>query len=258
MKLQSRTTVLTFTLLAVAISLGACKAADKSASGASDKDKATETAAVTAIPGLPTEKEQVSYVIGQDIAKTLDSIKGEVDVDTIAKAMKTSFAGDKSLLTDAQGAAIRDAFGKRMQAKQLAEQQAASAKNQKEGDEFLAANGKKPEVKTTASGLQYQVVREGTGPKPTAEDTIKVNYLGTTLDGKKFDSSYDRGQPAEFKVGGVIPGWTEGMQLMSVGSKYVFWIPSKLGYGPQGTPGGPIGPNATLKFEVELLSIDGK
>jgi len=258
MKLQSRNTVLTFTLLAMAISLGACKPADKSASGASDKDKAGETAAATAIPGLPTEKEQVSYVIGQDIAKTLDSIKGEVDVDTMAKAMKSSFAGEKPLITEAQGMAIRDAFGKRMQAKQLADQQAAAAKNQKEGDDFLAANGKKPEVKTTASGLQYQVVREGTGAKPTADDTIKVNYLGTTLDGKKFDSSYDRGQPAEFKVGGVIAGWTEGMQLMSVGSKYVFWIPSKLAYGPQGTQGGPIGPNATLKFEVELLSIDGK
>jgi FKBP-type peptidyl-prolyl cis-trans isomerase FkpA len=256
MKLQSRNTVLTITLLALAVSLGACKPADKSAS--SDSATATETADVNAIPGLPTEKERVSYVIGQDIAKTLDPIKGEVDVDTITKAIKTSFSGDKPLLTEAQGVAIREAFGKRMQAKQLADQQAAAAKNQKEGDDFLAANGKKPEVKTTASGLQYQVLREGSGPKPKLGDTIKVNYLGTTLDGKKFDSSYDRGQPAEFKVGGVIPGWNEGMQLLSVGSKYVLWVPSKLAYGPEGTQGGPIGPNATLKFEVELLSIDAK
>ena len=169
MKLQSRNTVLTITLLALAVSLGACKPADKSASG--DSDKATASG-VNAIPGLPTEKEQVSYVIGQDIAKTLDPIKGEVDVDTIAKAIKTSFAGDKPLLTEAQGVTIREAFGKKMQAKQLADQQAKAAKNQKDGDDFLAANGKKPEVKTTASGLQYQVIREGKGPKPTADDTV--------------------------------------------------------------------------------------
>lgn len=255
MKLQTRNTVLTIALLSLAISLGACKAADKSASGDSDKAAAS---GVNAIPGLPTEREQVSYVIGQDIAKTLGPIKGEVDVDIIAKAIKTSFAGDKALLTEAQGVAIREAFGKKMQAKQLADQRAAATKNQQEGDAFLAANGKKPDVKTTASGLQYQVLHEGTGAKPTTDDMVKVNYRGTTLDGEKFDSSYDRGQPAAFKLGQVIPGWTEGLQLMTVGSKYVLWIPSKLAYGAGGTPGGPIGPNATLKFEVELLSIDGK
>ena len=259
MKLQARNTVLTITLLSLAVALGACKPADKSAaSTGSDKTSAGATADANAVSGLPTEKERVSYMIGLDIAKTLEPIKGELDVETVAKAISTSFAGGKPLLNAAQDMAVREAFGKKMQAKQLADQQAVAGKNQQEGDAFLAANGKKPEVKTTASGLQYQVIREGTGPKPTAEDMVQVNYVGTTLDGKPFDSSSNHGGPADFKVGGVIPGWNEAMQLMSVGSKYVLWVPAKLAYGEHGTPGGPIGPNATLKFEVELLKINGK
>lgn len=259
MKLQTRNTVLTITLLSLAVALGACKAADKSDAGKNaDKSSTDATADVNAVPGLSTEKQRVSYMIGLDIAKTLEPIKGELDVDTVAKAIGTTFAGGKPLLNDAQNMAVREAFGKKMQAKQLVDQQATAGKNQQEGDAFLAANGKKPEVKTTASGLQYQVVREGTGPKPKADDMVKVNYVGTTLDGKKFDSSYDRGQPAEFKLNQVVPGWMEGVQLMGVGSKYVLWVPGKLAYGEHGTPGGPIGPNATLKFEVELLSINGK
>jgi FKBP-type peptidyl-prolyl cis-trans isomerase len=197
-------------------------------------------------------------MIGLDIAKTLAPIKDELDVDTITKAISTSFAGGKPLLDAAQDTAVREAFGKKMEAKQLAEHQAAAVKNQQEGDAFLAANAKKPGVQTTASGLEFQVIREGTGPKPKPEDKVKVNYAGSTLDGKIFDSSYERGQPAEFTLNQVIPGWMEGVQLMSVGSKYVMWIPGKLAYGEKGTPGGPIGPNATLKFEVELLSINGK
>lgn len=259
MKLQARNTAFTIAVLSLVAVLGACKPADKSAANnGSVKSSAGETADLKAVPGLPTEKERVSYMIGMDIAKTLEPIKGEIDVDTVAKAINTSFAGGKPLLNEAQDMAVREAFGKKMQAKQMAEQQAAAAKNQQEGDAFLAVNGKKPDVKTTASGLQYQVLHEGTGAKPTADDMVKVNYVGSTLDGKKFDSSYDRGQPAELKVDGVIPGWTEGLQLMSVGSKYVLWVPGKLAYGEHGTPGGPIGPNATLKFEVELLSINGK
>ncbi len=259
MKLQARNTVLTIALLSLTGILGACKASDKTAAANSaDKSAAGKSADIGAVPGLPTEKDRVSYMIGMDIAKTLEPIKGELDVDTVAKAITTSFAGGKPLLNDAQNLAVREAFAKKMQAKQLADQQAAAGKNQQEGDAFLASNGKQPGVKTTASGLQYQVLREGTGPKPKPEDMVKVNYVGTTLDGKKFDSSYDRGQPAEFKLNQVIPGWMEGVELMSVGSKYVLWVPGKLAYGPQGTPGGPIGPNATLKFEVELLSINGK
>ena len=120
---------------------------------------------------------------------------------------------------------------------------------------FLAKNAKQAGVVTTASGLQYQALAAGSGAKPDARDVVRVHYAGALLDGTTFDSSYDRGEPAEFGLGQVIPGWTEGLQLMSTGSKYRFWIPSRLGYGAQGTPGGPIGPHATLVFDVELLGI---
>lgn len=127
--------------------------------------------------------------------------------------------------------------------------------NLKEGQEFLAENAKRPEVKTTETGLQYEVLQEGNGPKPTAADAVEVHYEGRLIDGTVFDSSYERGETITFPLNRVIPGWTEGLQLMPVGSKYRLYIPSNLGYGPQGTPGGPIGPNATLIFDVELISI---
>jgi len=127
--------------------------------------------------------------------------------------------------------------------------------NLEKGEAFLAENAKKEGVKTTASGLQYKVLKEGTGKSPQATDTVSVHYRGTLLDGTEFDSSIKRGQPAEFPLNRVIPGWTEGVQLMKVGAKYQFTIPSKLAYGERGTPGGPIPPNSTLIFEVELLAI---
>lgn len=129
-------------------------------------------------------------------------------------------------------------------------------KNAKAGQDFLAENAKRDSVKVTPSGLQYEVLQEGTGAKPTATSTVKVNYEGKLIDGTVFDSSYERGEPISFPLNRVIPGWTEGLQLMSVGSKYRFYIPSELAYGEQGTPGGPIGPNCALIFEVELLGIE--
>ena len=135
---------------------------------------------------------------------------------------------------------------------------ALAEKNKKEGDVFLAENGKKDGVKTTASGLQYKVVTEGTGKAPHATDKVTVNYRGTLLDGTEFDSSYKRGEPATFGLNQVIKGWTEGIPLMKEGSKWTFFIPSELAYGDRGTPGGPIGPNAVLIFDVELLSIGEK
>ncbi|MEQ4576506.1 MAG: FKBP-type peptidyl-prolyl cis-trans isomerase, partial [Gammaproteobacteria bacterium] len=136
-----------------------------------------------------------------------------------------------------------------------AKQAAAASKNREEGNAFLAKNKNEKGVITTASGLQYMVLRQGSGERPTATSKVRVNYEGKLLDGTVFDSSYGRGEPAEFGLGQVVKGWTEGLQLMPVGSKYRFWIPSNLAYGPDGTPGGPIGPDSTLTFDVELLGI---
>ncbi|MBP6626459.1 MAG: FKBP-type peptidyl-prolyl cis-trans isomerase [Arenimonas sp.] len=192
-------------------------------------------------------------MIGMDMAKSLDPIKDTLDVDVMADAMRTTFAGGKSKLTDEQSAKIQEAFTAKLQAKQEAEQAAKAEKGKEEGAAFLAANKGKPGVKVTESGLQYLVVRAGTGAVPTAADTVRVHYKGTLLDGTVFDSSYERGQPAEFGLAQVIPGWSEGVALMPVGSKYTFWIPAELGYGETGT--GPIPPNAMLTFEVELMEI---
>ncbi len=206
--------------------------------------------------GLTTDKDKLSYAIGMQMGASLEQVKGEVDPAVLTRAINTSLAGGKPAMTIPEAQAVLQAFGKKMQAKQLAAQGAAGQKNQAEGAAFLAANAKKPGVKTTASGLQYQVLRPGNGPKPKASDTVKVNYLGQTLDGKTFDSTAEHGGPAMMQLNGVIQGWTEGVQLMSVGSKFVFWIPANLAYGAKG--GGPIGPNATLRFEIELVSIGTK
>ncbi|GAB3384188.1 FKBP-type peptidyl-prolyl cis-trans isomerase [Lysobacter fragariae] len=241
---------------ALTASLAACNPpADKPKADDAKTEANDKGAQTPKIAGLPTEKDQVSYMIGLQMAKSLEQVKDEVDVDTITKAIKTTLAGEKPLLDDKQAQQIAEAFGQKMQAKQIAKMMADSKKNLADGEKFLAENAKKPGVKSTASGLQYQSITEGTGPKPKDTDVVKVHYKGTLLDGKTFDSSYDRGEPATFPLGGVIPGWREGLALMPVGSKYKLWIPAKLGYGESGTQGGPIGPNAMLTFEVELLEI---
>lgn len=257
MKSCLRSSALALALASLALSLAACKPGDKTdaAKTAEKPADAKDGAAAKAIPGLATDKEQVSYMIGMAMARQLEPMKDEVDVDTLMKAIKTSFAGGKLLLDDKQASEISQAFQQKMQAKQIADMLAKAKKNQEEGQKFLSDNGKKPGVVTTASGLQYQVITEGKGAKPKETDVVKVNYKGTLLDGKTFDSTYDRKEPAMFQLEQVVPGWKEGISLMPVGSKYRFWIPSDLGYGEQGTPGGPIGPNAMLVFEVELLDI---
>ena len=214
---------------------------------------AASTAKGAVIAGLPTDKDKVSYMVGMALAKQLEPIKEEIDVDMISKAIKTSLAGEKLLMTEDQAREVGEGFGQKMQAKQIAKAMADAKKNLDEGKKFAAENGKKTGVQTTASGLQYQVVTEGKGPKPKAGEVVRVHYKGATLDGKTFDSSYDRGQPATFVLSQLVPGWQEGITLMPVGSKYRFWIPSNLAYGEQGA--GPIGPNQTLVFEVELLDI---
>ncbi|TXH67009.1 MAG: FKBP-type peptidyl-prolyl cis-trans isomerase [Lysobacteraceae bacterium] len=243
--------------LAMVLPLAACKPLDKD--GQKAEDKAGESGKgepASKIAGLPTEKQQVSYMIGMDIGKSLKPIKDEVDMATVNRAINDMFADKKPLMTDEQMMQVAQAFSTKMQAKQKAEMEAKAKKNLAEGDTFLAANTKKEGVVTTASGLQYQVVKMGSGPKPTGSDSVKVLYTGKLLDGTKFDSTEDRGnEPAQFVVNGVVPGWTEALQLMPVGSKFKLWIPAKLGYGEAGTPGGPIPPNATLAFEVELVEI---
>jgi len=234
---------------------GCNKPADKPAANAKTDAAATKDGAAIAIPGLETEKQQVSYMIGLDIARTLGQVKDEIDLDTLNKAIKSSLAGEKPLMDEKQAQQVREAFGQKMQAKRIAEMLALGKTNLAEGQKFLAENAKKPNVKTTASGLQYEVLTEGKGPKPKPTDSVSAHYKGMLLDGKTFDSSSDGGQPATFQLNQVVPGWQEGLTLMPVGSKYRFWLPSKLGYGENGTPGGPIGPNATLVFEVELLDI---
>ena len=250
--------------LAGLVVLGGCKPpatgegepkTDAAAATADDKDAAVAdgSGAIPGIEGLETEREQVSYMIGMDMAKSLVPLKDELDVEVLAQAITDHFAGSPSKMTDEQSLQVQEAFTAKLQARQEADRLAAAAKGLEEGAAFLAGNKDKPGVHTTESGLQYEVIREGNGPKPKATDVVRVHYTGTLLDGTTFDSSYDRGQPAEFGLDQVIPGWAEGVQLMPVGSKYRFWVPSELGYGEAG--GGPIPPNATLTFEVELIEV---
>ena len=244
------------TAIAVAtlLALSACKGENKPVEVSSSKAEADKAATdKTGYPGLPTEKEQVSYTIGMAMGKQLSEIKDEVNVDTVVKALRTQMDGGKALVTDEQAQQIMQAFGQKMQAKQIAKMMEEGKANLDKGEKFLAENGKKQGVVTTASGLQYQVLTEGKGAKPGASDGVKVNYKGTLLDGTEFDSSYKRGEPAVLPLQGVIPGWAEGLQLMPVGAKYKFWIPSKLAYGEQAPP--MIGPNQMLTFDVELLEI---
>ncbi|MCQ4163704.1 FKBP-type peptidyl-prolyl cis-trans isomerase [Tahibacter harae] len=211
------------------------------------------TAGATFAQELKTEKDKVSYMVGMDVGKGLASIKDEIDMAVVIQALNASVKGEKTALTQEEALKVRQDFMTKLQAKRAAEEKAKAETNKKAGDEFLAKNKGKKGVTTTASGLQYEVVKAGTGPKPKDTDTVQVHYTGTLLDGTKFDSSVDRGEPATFPLKGVIPGWTEGLQLMPVGSKYKFYIPSNLAYGESGPP--PIGPNAMLTFEVELLKI---
>lgn len=207
-----------------------------------------------AAPPVAIDKNKVSTMVGMDIGRGLVQIKDDIDIKVVEQALEATLKGDKTSLTQEEALQVRQAFMQQMQAKRVAEQKVIADKNKKEGTDFLAANKAKTGVKTTASGLQYVAEKEGTGPKPKATDTVKVNYLGTKINGEKFDSSYDRGQPATFPLNGVIKGWSEGLQLMPVGSKYKLFVPSDLAYG-ENAPG-QIGPNATLIFEVELLDIE--
>jgi FKBP-type peptidyl-prolyl cis-trans isomerase len=206
-------------------------------------------------PQLKTDKDKNSYMVGMSMAGGIPApVREELDPAVVARAVQTVLSGGTPELSETEAQAIGKSFSEKMRTKMQAIEKQVAAQNQKEGDAFLAKNRSAAGVHTTASGLQYQVMTQGTGPKPKASDTVQVNYEGTLLDGTVFDSSYKRGTPATFPLSGVIPGWSEALQLMPVGSKYIFWIPAKLAYGEHGA--GPIGPNSTLKFQVELLKIE--
>jgi FKBP-type peptidyl-prolyl cis-trans isomerase FklB len=218
---------------------------------AASKSAATKSGALT------TDKQKQSYALGMNIARRLKDQPVELDKPALVQGFKDELAGGKVQLTDDQAEALLKQLSAEANAKQQEQEQKAAEANMKEGQDFLAANKAKEGVTVLPSGLQYKVETAGTGPKPTAGDTVVCNYRGTFIDGKEFDSSYKRGQPATFPVTGVIKGWTEALQLMPVGSKWQLFIPSDLAYGPRGA-GGVIGPNQTLIFEVELLSIKAK
>jgi FKBP-type peptidyl-prolyl cis-trans isomerase FklB len=205
-------------------------------------------------PTLTTEKDKVSYIIGTDIAKNLKKQGIDIDPELLFKGLKDAFTDQKLLLSDEEIQQVMSAFQQEMMAQQSKKAGELAEKNQKEGEAFLAANKKKDSVITLPSGLQYKVIAEGAGKMPTLNDTVTTNYRGTLIDGTEFDNSYKRGEPATFPVSGVIPGWTEALQHMKVGAKWQLFVPANLGYGERGA-GQTIGPNATLIFEVELLSI---
>jgi FKBP-type peptidyl-prolyl cis-trans isomerase len=206
---------------------------------------------------LKTPKEKASYAMGMNFGTGLRKQAIDIDPAILARGLRDSFSNGKTLLTEDQARAILTQLQNDMRKKQQDLSQQLGDANKKDGMAFLETNKTKEGVVTLPSGLQYKVLQEGTGPKPAATDKVVCNYRGTLLDNTEFDSSYKRGQPATFPVTGVIKGWTEALQLMPVGSKWQLFVPAELAYGDRGA-GGQIGPNATLIFEVELLSIQGK
>jgi FKBP-type peptidyl-prolyl cis-trans isomerase FklB len=229
-------------MLAAGIILGGCAHAQNSVSQPSD---------------LKTDKDKASYAIGLNVGKNLQKESIDVDPEIIAQGIKDTLAGGKTLMTDDEAKAAMVALKAEAQKKQEAKMAQSGEANKKEGDAFLAANKTKEGVVTLPSGLQYKILTAGTGPKPTAADSVSCNYRGTLINGKEFDASSKHGGPLTFPVGGVIKGWTEALQLMPVGSKWQLFVPADLAYGQRGA-GGDIGPGATLIFDVELVSIKAK
>jgi FKBP-type peptidyl-prolyl cis-trans isomerase FklB len=224
---------------------------------AGTKSGQTSTTQTPAPLTLKTPKDKLSYSVGMNIGKSFKRDNVDVDPAILLRAIKDVLGGGKLLMTDQEAQSTLTALQADLRKKQEQEAQQLAETNKKEGDAFLAANKTKDGVVALPSGLQYKILQEGTGPKPTAADTVTVNYRGTLLDGTEFDSSYKHGQPASFPVGQIIKGWTEALLLMPVGSKWQLFIPPDLAYGSR-QPGPTIGPNSTLVFEVELLSIQPK
>ncbi len=203
---------------------------------------------------LETQEGKLGYIIGMDIGNSLRQQGADIDLEALFEAIETIYKGEEPAISAEEAARVREAYITERRAAVEAQRQELAEVNAAAGSAFLAENQAREGVMVTESGLQYEVLAEGDGPKPAATDRVRVHYRGTLLDGSEFDSSYSRGEPATFVLNQVIPGWTEGLQLMPVGSKYKFYIPSDLAYGPNG--GRSIEPNSTLIFEVELLGIE--
>lgn len=206
---------------------------------------------------LETPEDRLSYTIGMDIGQSLSGQDMDLDIDIVMEGLRAAYLGEETLLTQEEALSERQKFIEQRQQRLEQQRVEEATMNREEGEAFLAQNAEKEGVMVTDSGLQYRVIEQGEGERPSATDRVTVHYKGTLINGVEFDSSYSRGEPATFGLNQVIPGWTEGLQLMPVGSKYEFFIPSDLAYGEQGRPG-PIGPNATLIFEVELIEIAGE
>lgn len=214
------------------------------------------SAACSAAPeaSLDTEDQQASYAIGLDMGSSLAPAQGLLDLPALMKGIEDAVNEADPAIDQETRQAVLMAFSDRVREAQSARMEEQGAVNREEGAAYLAENGARDEVTTTESGLQYEVLTAADGPSPSADDQVRIHYRGTLVDGTEFDSSYSRGEPSQFGVGGVIPGFAEGLQLMEVGSSYRFVIPSDIAYGPNGS-GGAIGPDATLIFEVEMLEI---
>ncbi len=230
--------------------------AQKAPPASTSKTQPSATTSQSASP-LATDKDKLSYAIGMNIGATLHQQSMDIDPKVLARGIADTLAGGKTLLTDEESKAVLEQLQEKMRSEQEAKIQAAAETNKKEGDVYIAANRAKDGVVTLPSGLQYKILRAGTGPKPTLTDTVVCQYQGTLINGKVFDSSYQRGQPVTIPVGKVIKGFTEALQLMPVGSKWELVIPPDLAYGDRGA-GADIGPNSTIIFDVELLSIQAQ
>ena len=232
------------------------KSSTPAKTSATKKPASTVSKATASGAALTTKKQKASYALGMNVGTGMrkQGVGAAVDPALVARGLRDALSGSKTAMTEEEMKTALQQLATEVSAAQNAKAKEASGPNQKEGAAFLAANKLKDGVKTLPDGMQYKVITEGTGPKPTASDTVTVNYRGTLINGKEFDSSYKRGEPASFPVGGVIKGWTEALQLMPVGSKWQLFIPADLAYGDRGA-GGDIGPGETLIFEVELISI---
>lgn len=246
--------ILTGTMMAQTSAAPAQKAPATKSGTTAAKKPATSSATT---PTLTTQKDKVSYAIGLNIGKGLHRDSIDVDPKLIERGLQDGLANGKVLMTDEQVQSTMTELQAQVRQKMEAQRKQAEETNKKEGDAFLAANKTKPGVVALPSGLQYKIVKAGTGPKPVATDSVVCNYRGTLIDGKEFDSSEKHGGPATFPVNGVIKGWTEALQLMPVGSKWQLFVPPDLAYGARGA-GADIGPNETLVFDVELVSIAKK